>query len=216
MLAYTGQLDGAYRTLEKGLAGTADPDNRLWLHTRLGEVAAWQGRTAVAERHYRSALRLDITDSYLLAAWSDFLLDQRRGQEVIELLAERAASDPLLLRLALAHQQVGSSRATDLSRMLEERFAATRLRGDTTHRAEEARYQLHLRKDATAALGLALANHEVQREPRDARMVLEAALAAGQPGRADKVLAWVKASGFQGQPIGALVQQLLQSRGAGS
>ncbi|MEY4268004.1 MAG: hypothetical protein RIS90_2539 [Pseudomonadota bacterium] len=200
-LAYTGQMAQGYQALEKGLTLAADPGNRLWLLTRLAEVAAWQGRVALAESHYRSALRLGLTDGYLLAAWSDFLLDQQRPKEVVEWLAGKEASDPLLLRLALAHQQTGSPKAPALAKMLEERFAATRLRGDTTHRAEEARYALQLRRDIGTALALAQANYEVQREPRDARILMEAALAAGQRAPAQKVEAWLKASGFQGEPI---------------
>jgi len=200
-LAYTGQLAQGYQVLEKGLTLAAAPGNRLWLLTRMAEVAAWQGRVALAESHYRSALRLGLTDGYLLAAWSDFLLDQQRPKEVIEWLAGKEASDPLLLRLALAHQQTDSPKAPALVKMLDERFAATRLRGDTTHRAEEARYALQLRRDIGTALGLAQANYEVQREPRDARILLEAALAAGQRAPAEKVEAWLKASGFQGEPI---------------
>ena len=200
-LAYTGQLAQGYEALEKGLARSDDPGNRLWLLTRMAEVAAWQGRAALAERHYKSALRLGLTDGYLLAAWSDFLLDQQRPQEVMALLAGKEASDPLLLRLALAHQQTGSLKAPTLVKMLDERFAATRLRGDTTHRAEEARYALQLRRDIGAALALAQANYEVQREPRDARILLEAALAAGQRAPAQKVEAWLKSSGFQGVPL---------------
>jgi hypothetical protein len=206
-LAYTGQLAQGYQALEKGLARASDPGNRLWLLTRLGEVAAWQGRASLAESHYKSALRLGLTDAYLLAAWSDFLLDQQRPKEVVALLAGKEASDPLLLRLALAHQQTGSPKAPALVKMLDERFAATRLRGDTTHRAEEARYALQLRRDIGAALALAQANYEVQREPRDARILLEAALAAGQRAPAQKVEAWFKSSGFQGAP---LIQQLAQ------
>ena len=200
-LAYTGQLAQGYQALEKGLARADDPGNRLWLLTRLAEVASWQGRAALAESHYKSALRLGLTDGYLLAAWSDFLLDQQRPKEVMALLAGKEASDPLLLRLALAHQQTGSPKAPALVKMLDERFAATRLRGDTTHRAEEARYALQLRRDIGAALALAQANYEVQREPRDARILLEAALAAGQRAPAQKVEAWFKSSGFQGVPL---------------
>ena len=207
-LAYTGQLAQGYQALEKGLARADDPGNRLWLLTRLAEVAAWQGRTALAESHYKSALRLGLTDAYLLAAWSDFLLDQQRPKEVVALLDGKEASDPLLLRLALAHQQTGSPKAPALVKMLDERFAATRLRGDTTHRAEEARYALQLRRDIGAALALAQANYEVQREPRDARILLEAALAAGQRAPAQKVEAWAKSSGFQGAPLGQLLTQL--------
>jgi len=207
-LAYTGHLAQGYGVLEKGLANAVEPGNRLWLLTRLAEVAAWQGKAALAEGHYRSALRLGVTDGYLLAAWSDFLLDQKRPKEVIELLAGKEAADPLLLRLALAHQLIGSPKAPALAQMLDERFAATRLRGDTTHRAEEARYSLQVRRDIKTALALAQANYQVQREPRDARILLEAALAAGQRGAAEPVEAWLLASGFQGVPISQLVAAL--------
>ena len=207
-LAYTGQAEQGYRVFEQGLAGSVDPGNRLWLLTRMAEVAAWQGKLALAEGHYRNALRLGVTDGYLLAAWTDFLLDQQRPKEVVALLTGKEASDPLLLRLALAHQLIGSPQAPVLAGMLDERFAATRLRGDTTHRAEEARYALFVRRDISAALGLAQANYAVQREPRDARILLEAALAAGQRAAADPVEAWAKASGFQGQPINRQLTQL--------
>ena len=207
-LAYTGQAEQGYRVFELGLAGSVDPANRLWLMTRMAEVAAWQGRVALAESHYRSALRLGVTDGYLLAAWTDFLLDQQRPKEVVALLTSKEASDPLLLRLALAHQLIGSPQAPVLAKMLDERFAATRLRGDTTHRAEEARYALFVRRDPVAALALAQANYTVQREPRDARILLEAALAAGQRAPAAQVEAWARASGFQGEPLNRQLAQL--------
>ena len=207
-LAYTGQAEQGYRVFEVGLAGSVDPANRLWLMTRMAEVAAWQGRVALAESHYRSALRLGVTDGYLLAAWTDFLLDQQRPKEVVALLTSKEASDPLLLRLALAHQLIGSPQAPVLAKMLDERFAATRLRGDTTHRAEEARYALFVRRDPVAALALAQANYTVQREPRDARILLEAALAAGQRAPAAQVEAWARASGFQGEPLNRQLAQL--------
>ncbi|MBK6338003.1 MAG: hypothetical protein IPF60_20625 [Betaproteobacteria bacterium] len=50
-------------------------------------MAAWRGQAAKAEQHYRAALALEIEDGYLLAAWSDFLLDQQRPAEVVKLLA---------------------------------------------------------------------------------------------------------------------------------
>ena len=72
------------------------------LLTRLGEVAAWRGHPEKAEQHYRAALALGIDDGYLLAAWSDFLLDRSRPAEVLKWLAGWESSDGLLLRLAIA------------------------------------------------------------------------------------------------------------------
>ncbi|MCF8179012.1 MAG: hypothetical protein K9J74_10935 [Sulfuritalea sp.] len=206
--AYGGQLEAAYRSLQHALSINRDPVNQLWLLTRMGEVAAWRGQLALAEKHYRAALDLGRDDGYLLAAWSDFLLDNARPAEVRALLATWESSDTLLLRLAEAAARLKSPEANRLAQMLDERFAAARLRGDTTHRAEEARYYLHLRADAGQALRLAAENYRVQREPRDARILLEAAIAAQDAVAAQPVRDWLRRSGFEDERLRDLDKKL--------
>jgi Tfp pilus assembly protein PilF len=205
--AYGGQLEAASRTLQQALASTRDPGNRLWLLTRLGEVAAWRGQAEQAERHYREALAIGVDDGYLLAAWGDFLLDSGRPAEVLKQLAGWEASDSLLLRLAEAEAALKLPGAARLAKMLDDRFAAARQRGDTTHRAEEARYQLRLRGDAKEALRLAAENYKVQREPRDARILLEASIAAGDAAAALVVRDWLGSSGFEDARLRRLGQE---------
>ncbi len=206
-LAYGGQLDAAARILQKTLESSTDPGNRLWLLTRLGEVAAWSGKPALAERHFRDALRLGRDDVYLLAAWGDFLLDSGRNDEVLKDLAGWEAADSLLLRLAEAEAKLGRSNASRLAQALADRFAAARARGDDTHMAEEARFRLRLRKDVGAALRLAVDNYRVQREPRDARVLLEAAIAAGDAAAARPVRDWLESSGFEDAVLRRLGQE---------
>lgn len=195
--AYNGQLEAGYASLQKALRATSDDDNRLWLLTRLGEVAAWRGKPEQAAIHYQEALALGRDDGYLLAAWSDFLLDQGRPAEVVKLLARWEASDGLLLRLTEAEAALKMPAASKHAQMMEDRFDAARLRGDTTHRAEEARFRLRLRNDARGAVRLALDNYRVQREPRDARILLEAAIAAGDSAAAQMARDWLASSGFE-------------------
>ena len=209
-LAYTGQLDKAYTTLQQALAAASDEDHRLWLHTRLAEVAAWQGQVATAERHYRQALAIGRDDGYLLAAWCDFLLDRGRPSEVVKQLAAWESSDGLLLRLAEAETRLKLPGAPAHRQALEDRFAAARLRGDTTHRAEEARFHLRLKGDAKLAVALAAENYRVQKEPRDARILLEAAVAAKDPGAARAALDWLQSSGFEDAGLRQLGQKLTQ------
>ena len=204
--AYGGQLDASERTLTAALADAALPESRLWLLTRLGEVTAWRGRPEQAERHYRAALQLGLDDSYLLAAWCDFLLDQGRPAEVVKQLAGWESADPLLLRLAEAESALKLPAAAAHVQALGERFAAAGQRGDTTHRAEESRYHLRLRMDPARALRLASANYAVQREPRDARVLLEAAVAAGDGPAAQPVLAWLRSSGFEDARLRSLAE----------
>lgn len=205
--AYGGQLEAAYRTLQQALAGTHDAGNRLWLLTRLGEVATWRGQADQAELHYREALAIGRDDGYLLAAWGDFLLDRGRPAEVLKQLAGWEVSDGLLLRLAEAEAALKLQGAARLARMLDDRFAAAKQRGDTTHRAEEARYQLRLRGNAKEALRLAAENYRVQREPRDVRILLEAAIAAGDPDAAQVARDWLRSSGFEDARLQGLGQE---------
>lgn len=213
LLAYGGRLDAGFRRLQQALAGSADPAQRLWLLTRLGEVAAWQGDAAKAEAHYRAALRIGRDDTYLLAAWGDFLLDRGRAAEVLTELGAWEQVDGLLLRLAEAQAATGGGEAARLAQMLDDRFAAARLRGDTTHLAEEARYRLRLRGDAAGALRLAAENYRLQREPRDARILLEAAVAAGRAADASAAPAaqpardWLQRSGFEDAVLRELGRQ---------
>ena len=81
--------------------------------------------------------------------------------------------------------------------MLKERFDASALRGDKLHQQEEARFHLYLQGDARGALRLAEENYRVQREPRDARILLEAALAMKDPAAAQEALGWLERSGYE-------------------
>ena len=205
--AYSGQLAAAAATLQKALSLAKYDEQRLWLTTRLGEVAAWQGNAAQAERYYRQALALGRDDGYLLAAWSDFLLDNGRPAEVVKLLGSWESSDGLLLRLAEAEALLKLPAAAAHIQALDDRFAAAKLRGDTTHRAEEARFQLRLRNNPALAVRLASDNYQVQKEPRDARVLLEAAVAAKDSAAAQAARDWLKSSAFEDPRLRSLAQQ---------
>ena len=206
LLAYTGHLVEARRTLQEALSQAQNEDNRLWLLTRLAEVAGWQGHGAAAERYYRQALTIGPNDAYLLTAWADFLLGTGRYAEVVRELAGREANDGLLLRLAEAEAKLGRPSLHSHLKALEDRFAAARLRGDATHIGDEARYRLRLRSDARAALRLARENYAVEREPRDALILLESALAAGDVAAAAPALDWLQATGFEDATLRRLAE----------
>jgi hypothetical protein len=190
-----GAAEGLRRALQQDSG--ADPALRLWALTRLAEAEQREGRPAAAEAAFREALALDAGDAYLLAAYADLLLDQGRPAEALALLQERRRADALLLRAALAAQALGQPEAARWRDELAARFAAAAQRGDRLHRKEEARFVMQLQRDAPRALPLAAANFEQQREPSDARLLFEAALAAGQPAAAAPAQAWMRQTGHR-------------------
>ena len=81
------------------------------------------------------------------------------------------------------------------------------MRGEQLHLQEEARFRLHLKKDAAGALKLATENWKSQREPRDVAILLEAALAAGDRAGAQPALDWLEQSGFEDAPMRRLADK---------
>ena len=206
----TGKSEAALQTLTAEFARhpQATPDEKLWILVRLAEIAQRLGKIELAESYFKQAVALNISDTFLLAAYADLLLDQHRPEAVVALLKDRTRSDVLLLRLVFAEQILKLPTAEQFTRTLAARYGAAQLRGDTVHQQEEARFALAVEHDATKALDLALKNWVVQREPRDARIVLEAALAAKQPAAAKPVLEWLSSSGNEDRTLLQLAQKI--------
>lgn len=208
--AATGRLQAAYAELREAYrrSSAAEIGIRLWVLTRLAEMAWRLGDAAAAEDYFRQALALGLDDNFLLAAYADHLLDRNRPREVVALLREWTRSDTLLLRLALAEKRLGMAEAATHSQALGERFAAAALRGERLHMGEEARYLVDLKGDARAALAVGLENWKDQREPRDALVVLEAAVAAKDRAAAAPVLRWLQESRFESTRLQQLAASL--------
>jgi len=192
-LSLGGAADAAYRELTDLLARPGvDAGVRVWALTLAAEIAARGSAPAAAESHFRAALALDPRDAYLKAAYADWLLDADRPADALAVVRRDERNDALLLRIALAEQRLPDEAAAFAAHRaaLAERFAAARQRGDSLHRREEARYRLAIERDAPGAMSLALANWDVQREPADRRILVEAADAAGDTRVAHRLADW--------------------------
>jgi len=209
-----GRADASYRVLAESLArSVAAPDSqRQWALTTLAEIAVRMGRHPDAERHFRASLEITPNHVYTLGAYADFLLDQHRAGEARALLQDRTDPDALLLRFALAEQALGTpqraDRVAELIAELRTRFDAHRARGDHAHLGPEARFELHLLAHPARALDLAQQNWTSQREPRDARILLEASLAAHRPEAAAPLRRWLDETGLEDVRLLELVAQL--------
>ena len=206
----TGKAAPAYATLNAALehASDASRDEKMWVLLRLAELAQRQGKTTQVESHLRRAMALGVVDTFLYSAYTDFLLDQGRAAEVVTLLKDRTRSDSLLLRLVLATRALKLPQAKEHEATLAARYAAAALRGDTVHQGEEARFALAVQGDAKRSLKLALENWKVQLEPRDARVVLEAAVALKDAPAAAPVLQWLTQNHNEDRTLNMLAAQL--------
>ena len=80
--SYKGGLGAAFATLAATVKvyATSAPQLLLWQYTRLAEMAWRLERFDAAENYYNSALKLGITDQFLLGSYADFLLFKKAPQ----------------------------------------------------------------------------------------------------------------------------------------
>jgi Tfp pilus assembly protein PilF len=194
VMGVTGRAKEAVALLE---SLQPSPEERAWVLSVRGELERWLGDDVRAEQSLSQALALEPTDTYSRLLLAQLLLDGGHSGRAAKLFEGRTVNDAELLMLVLALKD-GNSPGYEARRAeLDERVAANRQRGETLHQREESRYALALEGDVTKALELATKNWAVQREPADARVLLEAAAAAKDPKAAAPVLQWLAQTNFE-------------------
>lgn len=212
--ASTGELQSAFDALNTALKtdqsskNPASPELQLWELTRLAEMANRLKRFDSADAYFKQALKLGVTDQFLLGAYADFLLQQNKPEAVIALLADWERSDILLLRLALAGKAINHNKAADWASALRDRFVEAAKRGDRLHEQEAARFELDIENNPKKALALAANNYKLQKEPRDAEVLLRTALAANDATAAEPALTWLRQSKYEDGHMADLAAQL--------
>ena len=212
--AATGELKPAFDALNLAIKNAlaakppTSPELLLWAYTRQAEMAIRLQQNEVAESMFKNAQKLGVIDQFLLGAYADFLLARQRPAEVLTLLAGWERSDILLLRLAIAGKALSDARAADWTGQLRDRFQAAAQRGDRLHEQEAARFELDLEGNPAKALAAATSNYTVQKEPRDAEILMRTALAARQAKAAQPALDWLRNSRYEDPAMDKLAAQL--------
>lgn len=207
-VSLSGQAQTSYQQLALAVDSVQGNQEELtWAYTLLAELAERLNRVQEADNWYQKAIAQNYRSVYMLASYADFLLDHNRPDEVIELLQGETRADILLLRLTLAEQQRPHKDFNQHAELINDRIAAAKARGDTVHQGDEARFSLYVLKDAETALKLATSNWAVQKEPRDARILLEAALAANKLDAALRVLKFMEQTRLEDARLTPLLEQ---------
>jgi thioredoxin-like negative regulator of GroEL len=186
----------------------APPAVKAWIQGLIADTATRMGKPDVADAHFKTALQFTPGDNFLLADYGEFLIDQDRSKEAIALVENDRQSDTSFLVLVTAEKSLGLPQAKADMAEMDARFKSMDERGDHVFMREEASYLLHVEHDPKAALDLAEKNWRVQRAPKDVRVYLEAALAAGQPAAAKPALDFVAMTHLSDAAIDPLIKQL--------
>lgn len=194
----SGRLASSYVALQRILEVSpgSDENVRAWTLGQLGDMAERLDDPKAAEQYFKAAMRTAPADVYLKAAHADVLLRLGRAREVTQLLKDYESHDALLLRLAIAGRKVDTPDAKGWIESYDARRRATRP-DDNPHAREHARFMLEVRDQPREALELARQSWQVQREPADVRLYLQAAQRTGRPEAAAVVLEWIRSTGYE-------------------
>ena len=190
--ALTGHLQTAYDTVAGLRFQVSTPELRAWRCSELGEMASHLGKDEEAERWFRQGLQVAPDDFYMRNALADLLLQQGRASETLQLLSGYETQEPMLLRIALAHQALNDAQGEQARSYLGNAFEVEEQRGEAVHRREQARYLLDVERQPDAALAAARENWKTQREPADILILLRAAQAARRPDAASPALKFIQ------------------------
>ncbi len=158
------------------LSPRADASRRAWLLSLRAEAEERAGDDAAARAAYTQSLAAE-PDLYTAIAFSDLLLRTGQPDAAQRVLAPLARTDAVLLREALALRQMRDARWQTVRDELRAREQALDRRGDDLelHDRERALLALWLDDAPARALTLAQRNLDLQREPLDWWVALQAA-----------------------------------------
>jgi hypothetical protein len=124
---------------------------------------------------------------------TDLLLRHGDAERASELLAILPRAESVVLRLALAAKALKAPQANAVREEWKTLLEAQQRLGVTTHERDRALGELYLMRRPAEALQYAQANWRKSREIDDARVLVLAAQAAGQPSAAAPALDWMDA-----------------------
>lgn len=176
----TESLQGRHAEAAQGLqtllSQTTDSGQSSWLWSLMAESRERAGADAAAARAYVRSLALE-PDLYTAIAYSDLLLRTGKPTQAIAVLAALPETDAVLVRRAAGWRRLADDRWLALRAVLNERAAELLRRGDdpSLHGREQALAKLWLDDDPAGALEVARSNLQLQREPVDWWVALQAA-----------------------------------------
>lgn len=220
LLYRTGQPLPAVAMLSRALrsASYQDPSSQDWLGFHLGEAHRVAGQPARALDVWSQRLKASPQSHLIRLSLADLLNQQGQYREAktiaMAATSSNAPNSPATLTDALLMQAVLASRGLKdpdegrLASQLEARLQSQALRQEALIERPKLIYQIAYGRDLKAGLALSIDNWQLQKEPPDALLFVQAALALGQARAAEPVVKWAEKTGYTDPQLTPMLAQL--------
>jgi tetratricopeptide (TPR) repeat protein len=214
LLYRTGQPLPAVLMLTRALRSPLNKDvfSQDWLSFHLGEAHRVAGQPAQAMAVWGERLKVN-GQSHLLRLSLAELLNQQGLYPQAKAMAMNQAdmaslTDALLVQALLASRGGKDASQAKLASQVQARMRAQALRQESLIERPKLIYQIAYGQDIAAGLALSIDNWQLQKEPPDAVLFVQAALALGQAQAAAPVVEWAEKTRYTDPQLGPLIQQL--------
>lgn len=220
LLYRTGQPLPAVDMLSRALrsASYQDAASQDWLGFHLGEAQRVAGQPAKALAVWSQRLKASPQSHLIRLSLADLLNQQGQYREAktiaMAATSSNAPNSPATLTDALLMQAVLASRGLKdpdegrLASQLEARLQSQALRQEALIERPKLIYQIAYGRDLKAGLALSIDNWQLQKEPPDALLFVQAALALGQARAAEPVVKWAEKTGYTDPQLTPMLAQL--------
>jgi tetratricopeptide (TPR) repeat protein len=214
VLYRSGQASAAVKVLSRAKQSAAyqDGSSQDWLGFHLGEAYRVNGQSSQAMTLWAECLKLRPQSHLIrlsLAELYNHLGEYDKAKKVaINQVASQNLTDALLMQALIASRGLREADESRLASQMDARLSAQTLRQESLIERPKLIYQITYGKDIKAGLALSIENWQLQKEPPDAILFLQAAIALGEANAALPVVKWVEQTGYGDPQLNALIKQL--------
>jgi Tfp pilus assembly protein PilF len=174
-----------------------------WQLLTAADLAARDGDSKAALDYLSRAHALDPVQQETRARLAEALITRGESRAALDLAAGENVSAALLVARLRAASRIDAASALAARRELDTLLEVGRLRGTNSHRREAAELALYVDGDARRALALARENFAVQKDTPDLRLLVSAAMAAGDGATIRSLRDWLAETGFEDRVVAA-------------
>jgi tetratricopeptide (TPR) repeat protein len=182
--------------------------NSEWFQFHWGEAYRVAGQPTQALSVWRQQLHATPASHLIRLSLAELLNQQALFAEAYQITAVDNPTDALLVQQLLASKGLQSKRTPQLAKLMATRLATQALRNESLIERPKMAYLIDYGADPQAGLQLAVENWKTQQEPRDAVLLVKAALLTKQTQAAAPVLAWAQQTQYTDPELSALLATL--------
>jgi tetratricopeptide (TPR) repeat protein len=216
LLYRTGQASSAVQLLSTSLRSPAYQDgaSQVWIGFHLGEAHRVANQPDRAIAVWQRLLQAYPQSHLLRLSLADLLNQQGQFQQAKAVASANSAkghanlTDALLMQTLLASRGLKAPEEAALAQQMAARLQSQALRQESLIERPKLIYQIAYGQDLAAGLALSIENWQQQKEPPDAVLFAQAALALNQARAAEPVVEWVQTTGYTEPQLAEILLQL--------